>query len=82
MKSTGIVRKVDDLGRVVFPIEMRKTMDIEPKDPIEIYVEGDRIIFKKYESGCHFCGEMKDNTYFKEKLVCETCVEELKEVIS
>ena len=82
MKSTGIVREVDNLGRIVLPIEMRKTMNIAPKDPIEIYVEEGNIIFKKYESGCHFCGGMKGNTYYKEKLVCESCVEGLKEVIS
>jgi len=82
LKSTGIVRNVDDLGRVVLPIEMRKTMNIDPKDPVEIYVEEGRIIFKKYESGCHFCGSLEGNEYYKEKLVCKTCVEELKEVIS
>ena len=83
MKTTGIVREVDNLGRIVLPIEMRKTMNIDPKDPVEIYVDGDSIIFKKYESGCHFCGDMKkENTYYKKKLVCESCVEGLKEVIS
>ena len=82
MKTTGIVRNVDDLGRVVLPIEMRKTMNIAPKDPIEIYVEEDSIILKKYETGCHFCGSLAGNEYYKEKLVCKTCVEELKEAIS
>lgn len=83
MKSTGIVKNLDDLGRILLPIEMRKTMDIEPKDPVEIYVDGDSIIFKKYESGCHFCGDMqKENTYYKEKLVCESCVEELRGLTS
>ncbi len=80
MKSTGIVRKVDNLGRIVIPKEMRKTMGINPKDPIELYVEGNNIIFKKYESGCHFCGDMKGNTYYKEKFVCNSCLKELKEI--
>lgn len=83
MRTTGIVREVDNLGRIVLPIEMRKTMNIAPKDPIEIYVEEGNIIFKKYESGCHFCGDMKkENTYYKEKLVCKTCVEKLRGLTS
>ena len=82
MNSTGIVRNVDDLGRLVLPIEMRKMMNVDPKDPIEIYVEEDSIILKKYESGCHFCGNVKGNEYYKEKLVCKTCVEGLKEATS
>jgi len=82
MKSTGIVRKVDALGRVVFPIEMRKTMNIELKNPVEIYVEGDKIIFKKYNSGCHFCGNAEGNTYYKDKLICKSCVEKIVENFS
>ena len=60
MKSTGIVRKVDELGRIVLPIELRRTMDIAEKDAIEIYVDGASIILRKYEPTCIFCGdEMK-----------------------
>ena len=77
MKSTGIVRQVDDLGRFVLPKEMRKIMNLNPKDSIEIYVEKGQIIFKKYESGCHFCGEIKENTYYKDKFVCKNCIEKL-----
>ena len=77
IKSIGIVRKVDNLGRVALPIEIRKTMSIEPKSPLEIYVDGDSIIFKKYESGCYFCGSFKDNFIHKDKNVCIPCLERL-----
>ncbi|MFW6229754.1 MAG: AbrB/MazE/SpoVT family DNA-binding domain-containing protein [Halanaerobium sp.] len=77
MKSIGIVRKVDNLGRLALPIEMRKTMNIKSKDPLEIFVDGDSIIFKKYESGCYFCSSFKDNILHKEKKVCKSCLEEL-----
>ena len=60
MKSTGIVRKVDELGRIVLPIELRRTMGIEVKDALEIYVDGDHIVLKKYEPSCVFCGNAKD----------------------
>ncbi len=56
MKATGIVRKVDELGRVVLPIELRNKFDIKVKDPIEIFVDGSSIVLKKYEPNCVFCG--------------------------
>ena len=59
MKSTGMVRKVDELGRVVLPIEIRRTMDIQEKDPLEIYVEGENIILRKYHEACVFCGSVR-----------------------
>ncbi|MBM7573135.1 AbrB/MazE/SpoVT family DNA-binding domain-containing protein [Aquibacillus albus] len=63
MKSTGIVRKVDELGRVVIPIELRRTLGINEKDSLEIYVDDDRIILKKYKPNmtCHITGEISDN---------------------
>jgi AbrB family transcriptional regulator, transcriptional pleiotropic regulator of transition state genes len=63
MKSTGIVRKVDELGRVVIPIELRRTLGIAEKDALEIYVDDDRIILKKYKPNmtCHITGEVSDN---------------------
>ena len=67
MKSTGIVRKVDELGRIVLPIELRRTMGIEVKDALEIYVDGDHIVLKKYEPSCVFCGNAKDIIHFKGK---------------
>jgi len=78
MKATGIVRKVDELGRVVIPIELRRTLGIDLKDPLEIYVEGESIIFKKYEPACIFCGDARNNKNFKGKNVCEKCIAELE----
>ncbi|MEM5769773.1 MAG: AbrB/MazE/SpoVT family DNA-binding domain-containing protein [Bacillota bacterium] len=75
MKSTGIVRKVDELGRVVLPIELRRTLDIAEKDSLEIYVDSDRIVLRKYEPACIFCGSMEDTSLFKNKMVCRACRE-------
>jgi len=77
MKSTGIVRKVDELGRVVLPIELRRNLDIEIRSPLEIYVDGDLIILKKYEPACIFCGEAKEVVNFKDKIICNDCLREL-----
>lgn len=74
MKSTGIVRKLDELGRVVIPKEIRNKLDIEEKDPIEIYLEGTSIILRKFETGCIFCNNSKDLVSFKEKLICRKCL--------
>lgn len=78
MKSTGIVRRVDELGRVVLPIELRRGLDINEKDAIEIYVDGNSIILKKYEPSCIFCGNAKDITSFKGRNICPDCLAELK----
>ena len=75
MKSTGIVRKVDELGRVVIPIELRRTLDIAEKDSLEIYVDSDRIVLRKYEPAYIFCGSMEDTSLFKNKMVCRACQE-------
>ena len=77
MKSTGIVRKVDELGRIVLPIELRRTLDIAVKDALEIYVDEGTIILKKYEPSCIFCGTSKDVISFKGKNICPKCLEEL-----
>lgn len=77
MKSTGIVRKVDELGRIVLPIELRRTLDIEVKDALEIYVDGSQIILKKYEPACIFCGNAKNVIHFKGRNLCEDCLKEL-----
>ena len=73
MKSTGIIRRVDELGRVVIPIEIRKQFNIVEKDPIEIYVEGSSIVLKKFEPNCIFCGNTKDLLTYNDKLVCNKC---------
>lgn len=80
MKSTGIVRKVDELGRVVIPVELRRTMGIEIKDALEIYVEGEHIIFKKYEPACIFCDNARDVIHYKGKTICKECLKDLGEL--
>jgi AbrB family transcriptional regulator, transcriptional pleiotropic regulator of transition state genes len=80
MKSIGIVRKVDELGRVVLPIELRRTLDIAIKDSLEIYIDGNMIILKKYEPACIFCSEASDVINFKGKSVCKECIAELKSI--
>lgn len=78
MKSTGIVRKIDELGRIVIPIELRRTLDIEIKDSLEIFVEGEHIILKKYNPSCIFCANARDVVNYKGKNICQTCLSELK----
>lgn len=78
LKSTGIVRKVDELGRVVLPIELRRTLSIAEKDALEIYVDGQNIILKKYEPACIFCDNAKDVVVYKGKNICSECLTELK----
>ena len=77
MKSLGIVRKVDELGRIVLPKELRTKFDIAERDALEIYTEDDKIILKKYEPSCTFCGDAKDVFPFKGRNVCPSCVKEL-----
>lgn len=79
MKATGIVRKVDELGRVVIPIELRRVMNIDVKDGLEIFVDSDRIILKKYEPSCIFTGDSEDLIYFKGKMISRSAIEELME---
>ncbi len=80
MKSTGIVRKVDSLGRVVLPIELRRILQIDEKDSIEIFVDGDSIILKKYSAICSFCNSQNDITSFKDKKICKLCLQEIHEL--
>ncbi|MDR0286246.1 MAG: AbrB/MazE/SpoVT family DNA-binding domain-containing protein [Clostridiales bacterium] len=78
MKSTGIVRRVDELGRVVLPVELRRTLDITEKDALEIYVDGSIIILKKYEPACVFCNNARDITVYKGKNICADCLADIK----
>ncbi len=80
MKATGIVRKVDDLGRIVLPIELRRNLGIDIKDPLEIYVDGDFIMLKKYEPTCVFCGSATDVINFEGKNICRNCIADLKKL--
>jgi len=77
MKSTGIVRRVDELGRIVLPMELRKSMEINEKAPLEIYVEGNSIILKKRQCTCVFCGETADLLSFQNKYICPACLKKL-----
>lgn len=73
MKSTGIVRKIDALGRIVLPIELRRNMDVDDNASLEIFVDGDSIILKKYLPACVFCGEAKDIITYKGRNICQAC---------
>lgn len=79
MKSTGIIRKVDDLGRIVLPIELRRTLDISERDELEIYMENDHIILQKFEPACVFCGSFRNLILYRRKNVCQDCVKKLLE---
>ena len=78
MKATGIVRKVDNLGRIVIPMEIRNTFNINVKDSLEIFVDDDQIILRKYEPACIFCGSADDVRVYKGRNICQQCVEDLK----
>ncbi len=73
MISTGIVRRIDEVGRVVLPIELRRTMELKENDALEIFVEDNVIMLKKYEPACIFCGSIRDLQIFKGKNVCGNC---------
>lgn len=83
MKATGIVRKVDELGRVVIPVELRHTLNISVRDSLEIYTDQDHIILKKYEPAdiCTFCGSSKDIIPYGGRFVCSECVERLQKKV-
>ena len=76
-KAVGITRRLDELGRIVIPIELRRTLDIAEKDALEIYVDGEEIILKKYEPACIFCGNARDVINYKGKNICTSCLNEL-----
>ena len=78
MKATGIVRPVDPLGRVVIPVELRRTLNIKTDDSLEVFVDGDYIMLKKYEPACIFCGSSDDVKQVHGKNVCGKCIKELQ----
>ncbi len=79
MHDTGIVRRVDDLGRIVIPMELRRTLGIKVKDPMAIYVEGDRIILTKHKDSCAICGDTEAETVeVKGRAICDSCVAAVK----
>lgn len=79
MKTSGIIRKVDELGRVVLPIELRRTLGIEERDCLEISLEEDRIILRKLESSCVFCGAENDLLEHRGKYICAECLKEMND---
>lgn len=80
MKATGIVRPVDALGRVVIPVELRRTLGINTEDSLEIFVDGQYILLKKYEPSCLFCGDVENIRQVHGKNVCDKCLEEMKQL--
>ena len=77
MKSTGIVRKIDDLGRIVLPIEQRRILEIGDRDSLEIFIEDNMLILKKYQPACIFCGNAKDVMTFKVRNICPNFIHEI-----
>lgn len=82
MKPTGIVRRIDTLGRVVIPVEIRRQFELDLKDPVEFYTEGDTIVLKKYQPTCIFCGDAKNNFQFNGKNICEQCAKAMQGYIN
>lgn len=79
MKNSGIIRNIDSLGRMSIPISFRRSLHIEPGDSLEIHLDEDCIILRKYtEKSCIFCGATEDLQKFKGKDVCASCLRELK----
>ncbi|MBE3597122.1 MAG: AbrB/MazE/SpoVT family DNA-binding domain-containing protein [Hydrogenibacillus sp.] len=81
MKATGIVRKVDELGRIVIPVELRRTLGISEHDPLEVFVDGGRIVLKKHEAQCVFCGATGELLEYRDKKVCASCAEALSDAV-
>ena len=77
MKATGIIRRVDEVGRIVLPIELRSVLGIDNRESVEIFTEDDKIILKKYQPSCVFCGEMNNVTQYKGKSICPACIAEI-----
>ena len=77
MKKTGITRAIDEVGRIVLPKELRATMDLNTKDELDISVDGDRIILKKIQPSCIFCGNSENLVEFKENKLCRSCIAEI-----
>ncbi len=74
MKNTGIIRRLDNLGRIVLPIEMRRTLGIEPRGPLEMYTSEESVLLRKYSPACVFCGSTEGNIEYKRKRVCKSCI--------
>lgn len=80
LKSTGVVRKLDQLGRIVLPKELRTVLNLKEKDALELYGDGEQIILKKYEPACVFCGDAREVVNYRGKNICKKCLEEMKSI--
>lgn len=80
MNNTGMIRRIDELGRIVIPIEIRNRFDIKEKDPMEIYVDDGSIVIKKYETKCYFCENSEDLIEFRDKLICNKCIKDINKL--
>ena len=80
MKATGITRQVDELGRFVLPIEIRRSLGIKVKDSLEIFIDDERIVLRKYEPACLFCGSADDIVYYEGRRICGECLAKLKKL--
>ena len=78
MKDTGIIRKIDELGRIVIPMEIRENLCIKEKDEVEIFVQGENIVLRKYSLTCTFCESREETIEYKGKKICRNCIEKLK----
>jgi AbrB family transcriptional regulator, transcriptional pleiotropic regulator of transition state genes len=81
MKPAGVVRKVDQLGRIVLPKSLRKRYQMNEGDPVEILVQGDHIILERYRPRCVFCSSMEGIVDFKEKQICSDCLREMDRML-
>lgn len=81
MKSTGMVRRIDELGRIVIPIEIRSKLNIYVRDPIEIFTEGSSIVFRKHEPNCFFCNSNQELVFYANKHICKHCANDLSLLI-
>lgn len=80
MKSTGVVRKLDSLGRIVLPSELRHDLELPNGTPMEIFIREDQIILRKYQPGCHFCDSLTSLKTFSGKHVCSSCIQQMQEM--
>ena len=80
MKSTGIVRKIDEQGRIVLPIELRRTLELEEQNELEIYLDDDKVILKKYEPACVFCASSYDLVSYRGRKVCMECIQAMNDI--
>lgn len=80
MKSIGIVRRIDELGRIVLPMELRNKFGIAERDQMEIFVDNNSIVLKKFEPNCTFCGSNRDLSKYEDKLICSKCIEKISKL--